>query len=152
MPQLTFTQSVHAQIALLVDGNPLEAFDRFFAPDGVMYANGERFAGSAAEGRKKQEPYILAAKSIVGVIDDLVVMKEREICAFRNKSSFITSDDVAHNIDGLCWQRWQNGQIIEERYFDGVHMQAVISDGILQTPDLIQTISDVPTAPVIGKF
>lgn len=137
MPQLTFTQSVHAQVALLVDGNPLEAFDQFFAPDGVMYANGERFARSAAEGRRKQEPYILAAKSIVGLIDDLVLIKEHEICAFRNKSSFITNDNVAHTIDGLCWQKWQNGRIIEERYFDGVRMQAVISDGILQKPDVI---------------
>lgn len=67
-------------------------------------------------------------------------MQEQEICAFRNKTIFITSDGVLHKIDGLCWQKWQNGRIIEERYFDGEHMQAVLSDGILQKPDMIQAI------------
>ena len=140
MTKLTFTQSVHSQVAMLVDGKPLEALDQFFASDGVMYANGERFAGSSAEARRKQESYILAAKSIQGAIDDLVIMKEQEICAFRNKTIFITNDDVQHKIDGLCWQRWQNGKIIEEHYFDGEHMQSMISNGILVKPDAIQPI------------
>lgn len=140
MTRLSFKESVHSQVALLVDGKPLEAFDQFFAPDGVMYANGERFAESAAEGRRKQESYILAAKSIRGAIADLVIMQDQEICAFRNKTAFITSDDMHHKIDGLCWQRWQNNRIIEERYFDGEHMQSAISDGILQNPGVIQPI------------
>jgi hypothetical protein len=140
MSGITFTEHVHSQIALLVAGKPLEAFDQFFASDGMMFANGELFAGSAAEGRKKQEPYILAAKSILGVVDDLIIMEDQEICAFRNKTSFITNDDMQHRIDGLCWQRWRNGRIVEERYFDGEHMQSVISAGILQKPDVIEAV------------
>lgn len=138
MTKLSFTESVHSQVALLVEGRPLDAFDRFFASDGVMYANGDLFAGSALEGRRKQEPYILAAKSFQGVIDDLIIMEDQKICAFRNKTSFITSDDVQHKIDGLCWQKWLNGRIIEERYFDGEHMQSVILAGVLRKPDAIQ--------------
>lgn len=137
MAKLTFVQSVNSQIALLVAGKPLEAFDQFFAPLGVMYANDELFAKNAAEARKKQEAYILAAKSILGAIECLIIMEQQEICAFRNKTSFVTGDGSRHNINGLCWQKWQNGKIIEERYFEGERMQALISDGILQQPDII---------------
>lgn len=140
MIKISFTESVHSQITLLVAGKPLEAFDRFFAPDGVMYANDKLFANGAAEGRKKQEPFILAAVSIQGAVEELIIIKDQEICAFRNRTSFTTSDGLQHKIDGLCWQRWQNGQIIEERYFDGEHMQSVISAGILQKPNVIKPI------------
>ncbi len=130
-----FRMSVDGQIALLNDGQPLEAFDRYFAADGVMYANGKIFARNAAEGRKKQEPYIATATSITGHIVDLVVSEEKEICAFRNRSSFENSDGKKHQIDGICWQRWLDGKIMEERYFDGGEMQKMLNIGILTSPE-----------------
>lgn len=132
-----FQASVDGQIALLNDGHPLEAFDRYFAADGVMYANGEIFARNAAEGRRKQEPYIASATSITGNIVDLVVSEEKQICAFRNRSSFVTSGGKTHQIDGLCWQRWLDGKIVEERYFDGDEMQKVLNIGILKSPAIV---------------
>lgn len=130
-----FQASVDGQIVLLNDGQPLEAFDRYFAADGVMYANGEIFARNAAEGRRKQEPYIASAASITGNIVDLVVSEENQICAFRNRSSFVTSGGKTHQIDGLCWQRWLDGKIVEERYFDGDEMQKMLNVGILTSPE-----------------
>lgn len=134
MSQLSFSQGVQAQVALLNEGKPLEALDQFFALEGKMFANGALFAAGAVESRNKQEPHILSAKSIQGAIEDLVIAEEREICAFRNKTTFVTADDVHHQIDGLCWQKWHNGRVIEEHYFDGEHMNALISDGILRNP------------------
>jgi hypothetical protein len=130
-----FRLNVEAQIALLNDGNPLEAFDQYFATDGVMYANGEIFAGNAAEGRSKQEPYIAAAASITGKIVDLILSEDKAICAFRNRSSFVTTSGEKHQIDGLCWQRWHDGRIVEERYFDGDAMQKMLKLGILASPE-----------------
>lgn len=132
-----FRHSVDGQIALLKDGKPLEAFDQYFASDGVMYANGKIFARNAAEGRSKQEPYIAAARSIFGNIVDLTVTEEREVCVFRNQSSFETSDGKTHQIDGLCWQRWRKGKIVEERYFDGAEMRRILDLGILSSPEIL---------------
>lgn len=130
-----FRMNVEGQIALLNDGNPLEAFDRYYATDGVMYANGEVFARGAVEGRKKQEPYISAAETVTGNIVDLVVSEVKEICSFRNRSSFVTFSGKEHQIDGVCWQLWREATIAEERYFDGESMQQMLRRGILTSPE-----------------
>ncbi len=135
MQKQEFVDGVEKQIALLNEGKPLEAFDQFFAVEGVMYANGIVFAKNAAEGRKKQEPYINSAASIHGSIVDLVVSEENNICAFRNQTSFVSSDGEEHQIDGICWQHWQNGKIVEERYFDGDEMHKKLGCGILRWPE-----------------
>lgn len=132
-----FETQIQRQIALLNEGKPLEAFDQFFDAAGVMYANGEMFAASAQEGRRKQAPYINAAASIEGNITDLNILAPKEVCVFRNQSSFVTGDGVKHQIDGLCWQRWRNGKIIEEQYFDGEHMNARLTQGVLDQPELL---------------
>lgn len=131
----TFRLNVEGQIRLLNAGKPLEAFDRYFAADGVMYANGEVFARGAVEGRKKQEPYISAAETVVGNIVKLVLSEEKELCAFRNLTSFVTSSGKKHQIDGVCWQLWRDGMISEERYFDGAMMEQMLRRGILTSPE-----------------
>jgi hypothetical protein len=132
-----FEKSVKQQVTLLNEGKPLEAFDQFFDISGVMYANGEVFASSAEEGRKKQEPYIRAAVSIEGKITDVKMLPAKQICVFRNQSSFVTEDGNKHQIDGLCWQHWQGGKITEEQYFDGEQMKNHIKNGILSQPELL---------------
>lgn len=134
---MDFENHVNQQIVLLNEGKPLEAFDQFFDIAGVMYTNGEVFASSAQEGRKKQEPYILAAASIDGNITDVKILASKEICVFRNQSSFVTGDGTKHQIDGLCWQHWQNGKITEEQYFDGERMNNHIANGVLEQPELL---------------
>ena len=130
-----FRKHVEGQVALLNEGKPLEAFDKYFAKNGVMYANSTVFASGAAEARRKQEPFIASAEKIVGNIVDLVVAEDQAICAFRNRTSFVTSDGKTFQIDGVCWQRWLGGKVIEERYYDGDHMQKVLKFGILTSPD-----------------
>ncbi|WP_162946675.1 hypothetical protein [Ruegeria sp. EL01] len=131
----TFAELVEQQVQMLSAGRPLDAFDRFFASAGKMYANDEIFAKDANEGRRKQEPFIASAKAIRGVIVDLHISEANEICVFRNQTSFEASDGRWHQIDGLCWQQWCNGRISEERYYDGEKMRDLISIGILSTPE-----------------
>ena len=132
---LSFEALVLAQVQLLDSGKPLDAFDSYFSSKGVMFANDVLFATGAEEGRSKQEPYISAATSILGRITDLKIHGASETCVFRNQSSFGTGDGATHQIDGLCWQKWINGRISEERYYDGSLMAKVIADGILSAPD-----------------
>lgn len=135
MARGAFRKNVEGQIDLLNEGKPLEAFDRYFATEGVMYANGDIFARGAAEGRKKQEPYISMAETVTGNIVDLVMSEEKEVCAFRNRTSFVTASGKKLQIDGVCWQLWRNGMIAEERYFDGETMERMLRRGILTFPE-----------------
>ncbi|KZL16624.1 hypothetical protein [Pseudovibrio sp. Ad26] len=132
MESNSFVAAKNEQIELLRDGKPLEAFDAFFASSVQMYANDVLFADGAAEGRAKQEPFISAAQSIIGKIEDVVIDETRGLCAFRNLSQFVDGAGVAQQIDGLCWQRWDAGKVVEERYYDGEVMNALLKDGLLQ--------------------
>lgn len=133
-PIETFHERVKAQIALLVKGRPLDAFDQYFSPSVMMYANNKLFASGAAEGRRKQEPFINAAVSITGRICDLKILKTQMLCVFRNHSSFVTTDGIKHQIDGLVWQKWDAEHIVEERYFDGEMMRVLVTKDVLENP------------------
>ena len=124
---------------LVLFGQPIEqeAFDGYFDVNVKMFANDEIFAIGASEGRKKQEPYIEAATSIIGKIVDLNIVEHKNICVFRNLSRFTTKDGKEHQIDGLSWQRWHDGFIIEERYYDGEKMNKLIACGVMDTPAIL---------------
>lgn len=142
---IPFEACVIDQILLLNSGLPMQAFDKYFAGDGLMYANGTLFASGDATARAKQAPFIDAAIQINGKITDLFVDTDNKLCVFRNKTSFHTAADKVNQIDGLCWQRWHDDQVIKERYFDGTMMQSLISAGVLQNPSLLLNIN--PTKP-----
>jgi hypothetical protein len=131
-PDMRLSEAIANQIDLLAQGQPLAAFDAWFSPSGKMYANDRLFAADGAEARRKQEPFISAAREIRGKITDLNVDAANGLCVFRNQTRFSGADGVAHQIDGLCWQRWEGGQITEERYFDGALMDACIGEGVLE--------------------
>ena len=82
---------VRDQVALLVAGRPLEALDQFFADDCVMYDSDQLFARGKAECRAKQEPFIHAAREIEGRISHCSLDEASESCAFRNRTTFVTS-------------------------------------------------------------
>ncbi|NIZ59440.1 hypothetical protein DL239_00460 [Sedimentitalea sp. CY04] len=137
MEKSVFADCVNTQVALLRAGKPLEAFDQFFAGDGLMFANDVLFATGAAEGRRKQVPFIASAASIDGAITDVKIIDDLQVCVFRNKTSFCTAEGVPHRIDGMCWQQWSDGKIVEERYYDGNRMRLLITQGILGNPDMM---------------
>ena len=102
-----------------------------------MYANDVLFASGAVEGRAKQEPSITAAKSITGGISDVTVLVTENVCVFRNHTRFTGSNGMEHQIDGLSWQRWKDGFVVEERYYDGDLMMQLVSEGILGNPAML---------------
>lgn len=130
----SFESRVLSQQALLGAGKPLEAFDTCFSAKGVMFSNDTLFATGATEARAKQEPFIAAAISISGLVTDLKMDIPKGLCVFRNKSRFTTADSTERQIDGLCWQKWHDGRIVEERYYDGSMMTRRIAEGVLAQP------------------
>ncbi len=131
---MEFDAAVRDQIALLDAGKPLEAFDRYFAPHGVMFDNDDVFARGKAECRAKQEPFIAAASSISGNIGRCSIDAGLGVCVFRNQSTFVGRDGEPVPIDGLHWQRWSQAQIVEERYYRGEMMIRRIAEGIFEHP------------------
>ncbi len=134
---LEFADLVHLQVDLLNTGEPLLALDYFFSKLGTMHSNGVLFARDGAEAREKQQPYFSLAIEIHGNITDLHIDDAREVCVFRNRTSFTTRDGKVHKIDGLCWQQWNAGKVHLEHYWDGSHMRDVLEQGILRDPSLL---------------
>jgi hypothetical protein len=123
--------AVADQVSLLNAGRPLEAFDRYFDDDGVMFDNDESFGSGKSACRAKQAPFIEAAMSIAGNITHVSVDVENAFCVLRNRSVFVDADGRRHQIDGIHWQRWSGGKIVEERYYRGDLMAEKIADGML---------------------
>lgn len=133
-PDMQLREAIASQIYLLAQGRPPGAFDVWFSPAGKIYANDRLFAAGGAEARCKQEPFISAARGIRGKITDLKVDTANGLCVAQNQTRFSGASGVEHQTDGLCWQRWEYGQITVERYCDGVLMDACISDAGLDKP------------------
>jgi hypothetical protein len=129
---MSFSDLVHAQVQLLNEGKPLEAFDRYFDDDGVMFDNNSVFGQSKAECRAKQEPFMSRASRIDGNITRCSVNEEKMVCVFRNQSTRVNAAGEAMQIDGLHWQRWSSGKIVEERYYRDELMMKKIEQGILE--------------------
>ena len=110
-------------IKMLEEGKALEVIHEFYSKSVLMYENDKVFAKSSLESFQKQEVYIKQAKTIFGKIENVKMDEEKEILVFQNKSEFISFDNEKNLIDGLCIQFWQNGFIIEERYYSGELMK-----------------------------
>ncbi|MFD2203978.1 hypothetical protein [Kiloniella antarctica] len=137
-PLQEFEQAVKHQVELLEAGYILQALDLYFNEQGKMYENDNLFGKNRAECRSKQEPYINAAKEILGKITDLKIVNTAQICIFRNKSRFIDQQNNLIQIDGVHWQKWKNGKIIEERYYHAHKLDEILSQGLLNNPESLK--------------
>lgn len=130
----TFRDCVLAQVDLLTSGQPLDAFDQFYADDVTVYVNNVLIATGTKEARAKQAKSMQSASDIQGQITDLTIAEDTEMCVFRNRTSFAKGKGRTQ-IDGLCWQKWRNNKVIQEQYFDGTLMERLIAGGLLKQPD-----------------
>jgi len=93
---------------------------------------------------REAEPFITAAKSIDGNITRCSVDAATETCAFRNQSTFVDETGKSMRIDGVHWQRWTSGKIVEERYYRGDLMAKKMAEGIFEKGE---ALSAGPAAP-----
>ncbi len=120
--------AVRDQIQLLNQGDPFGAFDRYFDDACVMFDNDHLFG--KVECRAKQERFISRARSVDGHVSRCSLDAENKTCAFRNQSTFVYESGIRHQIDGIHWQRWSSGKIVEERYYRVNLMAQKIAEGI----------------------
>lgn len=141
---MAFADAVAAQLALLEQGQVLEALDRFFAKDGVMYSNSVLFGEGFLRCRQMQEPFLAAAKNIRAEITAVKLDEESQLCLFRNLTKFEGPDGVTRQIDGLHIQKWQDERMVCEWFYNGEPMQALLAKGVMKNPE----IGCIPTLAV----
>jgi hypothetical protein len=128
---MDFQTAVRDQITLLNEGEPLQAFDRYFDDDGVMYDNDEVVGTGKAACREKHDASTSNASIILGNITSFAADIEDEICVFRNQTTYIDDEGTETHLDRIHWQRWENGMIVEERCYRDEMMAEKIAAGIL---------------------
>lgn len=133
---MNLKEAVRGQLDLLNAGKPLEAFDAYFADNGIMYDNDEIFAVGKQACRDKQEPFITSAQSIEGNITRCTVDPATGVSVLRNQTSFVSADGRSVAIDGILVQRWENGKIAEERYYRDAMAVEKHASGIFAGEDI----------------
>lgn len=129
-----FGVCVQEQVKLLQEGKVLEALDRFFAKDGVMYSNSVLFAQGYLRCRQMQEPFLAAATNIRAEITDVFLDPSKQLCTFRNLTKFDGPDGKTRQIDGLHIQQWQAERMVCEWYYNGEPMDELLAMGVLRDP------------------
>ena len=133
---MPFGVCVQEQVKLLEEGKVLEALDRFLDKDAVMYSNSVLFAQGFLRCRQMQEPFLAAAANIHAEIAEVYIDPANQLCVFRNLTKFDGPDGVERRISGIHIQKWQNGRIQCEWYYNGEPMQELLTKGVLQNPIL----------------
>ncbi len=132
---MDFEAAVRDLIALLDDGEPLAAIDRYFADDCVVLDNDEPVGHGKDECRANQEGAMAGSKIILGNITNCAMDVEDEICVFRNRSTLVNEAGEETHLDAIHWQRWSDGKIVEERCYRGAMMADKIAQGMLDQGD-----------------
>jgi ketosteroid isomerase-like protein len=110
------TQEDVAQlIALVVDGNFLEAIEKFYAEDATMQENnGPPRVGLAAllENERRALAYMsqLRPQALSNIVNG-------DRAAIHWIFDFVDPQGVGHRIDEVAYQQWRDGKIVQERFF-----------------------------------
>lgn len=133
---MNLKEAVQGQLDLLNAGRPLDAFDSYFANDGIMYDNDNVFAVGKQACRDKQEPFITSAQSIEGNITRCTLDPVAGVSVLRNQTTFVSAEGRSVAIDGILVQRWEAGKIVEERYYRDAMGAEKLESGIFSGEDI----------------
>jgi ketosteroid isomerase-like protein len=119
---MTLSESLREFVSLSEKGKTLEAIERFYADDVVVFENHERaragreacLAYERAALAQLKEPATLRAKAYAADAHVGVAFIEWVI-------RFVGEDERPMRLDEVAVQRWAGGRIVEERfYFEGM--------------------------------
>jgi ketosteroid isomerase-like protein len=119
---MTVAESVRELIALCEQGKSVEAIERFYAEDVVVFENHERaragrelcLAYERAALARLKEPAKLRAKASAVDAQTGVAFIEWVI-------RFLGEDERPMRLDEVAVQRWAGGHVVEERfYYEGM--------------------------------
>ena len=117
---MSVRENVLALNNMILQGQILEAFDKFYADDVVMQENnGEPRVGKAAN-RAYEEAFVTGLTGFHGAdIKALAVDDEDGVAMVQWWMSFSHKDYGDIDRHQVCVQHWKNGQIVKEQFFYG---------------------------------
>jgi len=103
--------------ALIIQGRPMEAFEKFYHDDVVMQENdAEPMRGKAAN-RKREEEFFAATEFRREEVLDVAV--GNNVTMVRWAMDFTHKDWGDRNYTQVSVQHWSDGKIIREQFFYG---------------------------------
>jgi ketosteroid isomerase-like protein len=102
--------------AMILEGRALEAFDRFYADDCVMWEDAENSWEGKAVNRAREEEFF-------GKITDFRGAEVRAVAVGDGVTMVEWHFDYTHadwgemKYDQVAVQRWSDGQIVDERFY-----------------------------------
>lgn len=105
---------------MLSQGKLLDAFDQYYADNVVMVeADGAKREGKAAN-RAYEEKFLGMIKEFHGMgVDAVTADESNHTTAVESWMDVTFQDGNRSTLKQVAVQRWENGQIVEERFFNG---------------------------------
>jgi ketosteroid isomerase-like protein len=101
---------------LILKGDILEAFDRFYAENVVMQENSDEPIAGKATNRKREEDFLASVEQIHGVeVVSSAVNGDVTFSEWKFDATY--KGGVRVNLAQVAVRRWKNGQIVRERFY-----------------------------------
>ena len=104
---------------MILQGKSLEAFEKYYHEDVVMQENNNPAVAGKVANRKREEEFFGAITEFRGAKVLKVAIGEDNITMVEWHMDYTHKDWGVMNITQVAVQQWQDGQIINERFFYG---------------------------------
>ena len=117
---MSVRDDVNALNAMILQGQILDAFDKYYADDLVMQENnGEPRVGKATN-RTYEEAFVSSMTAFKGAeVKALAVNEDDGVSMVQWWMAFTHKEYGDIERHQVCVQQWKNGQIVHERFFYG---------------------------------
>ena len=104
----------------LKNGKLLDAFDRYYHENVRMQENRGTPTVGKAENRKREEAFLASVKEWKS-LDVATIMADSDgqsgTTSIEYSFDFVNQDDQPVHYEQVAVQRWENGQIVEEKFY-----------------------------------
>lgn len=104
---------------MILQGQILDAFDKFYAENVVMQDNNYPQRVGKAENRKYEEAFVGGLTAFRGAKVGAITLIDGGIAVVEWWFDYTHKDYGDRNYSQIAVQRWQNGQIVEEKFYYG---------------------------------
>ena len=108
-------KTVEAFVALVEAGRFVEAMERFYADNASMQENASEPRRGLRTLIAGEEGFLAQNDSVVGKRLSTIMTGGAEVAIAWRWT--ITKGGVANSFDEVSWQVWQDGKIVQERFF-----------------------------------
>lgn len=103
---------------MIFAGQLMEAFEKYYSEDVIMTEIGEEPRHGKTTNRAYEEKFVSGLAEVHGADIAAIASNEETGHVFiENSMDFTHKEWGRQNLTQVCVQRWQDGQIVEEKFF-----------------------------------